>query len=219
MGKILARGSVRGWTHFSRIRARVCAAAFVAAMAVYFSGCTKLQPVDTSALINTGMNDQAVQQLDSLKISTAEVGEIAEARQSGLSDDDCVAIYKIYKSRHQAFDAGDAVAGLMQVGMSGSDVIELAQLSQLGLDWGELQAMKLAGLSNAIVMEEAQQRSDGKSVLSGAMLARLKNTGVHESTLLKLVQRAIPDSEGRQILAARRRGVSENEILHHFTGS
>ncbi len=218
MGKILAQVSVRGGTHSARI-CGICTAALIAAMAVSFSGCSKLKPVDVSPLINTGMNYKAVQQLKSSKISAAEVAEIAEARQSGFTDDDCVAIYKIYKSRNQAFDAGDAITGLMQVGMTDSDILELARLNDLGLDWGEFQAMKLAGMSNAIVMEEAQQRADGKSVLSGAALARLKNAGMHESTLLKLVQRAVPDSESRAILSARKRGISDTEILRHFTGS
>jgi recombinational DNA repair protein RecR len=79
--------------------------------------------------------------------------------------------------------------------------------------------MKLARMSDAIVMEVARQRANGKHVLSGATLAQLKNAGVRESTLLKLVQRGVPESQGRAILAYRHRGASEAEILRRFTGS
>jgi hypothetical protein len=219
MESVLAHALVSGATGFSRVWRRVRAAAVIAALVVACAGCSRLKPVDTTPLQNSGMGYDAAQQLGSLKINAPEVLEIAKARQGGFSDDDCIAIYKIYKGRNQQFDAGDAVAGMIQVGMSDTDVLELARLNQLGLGWGELQAMKLAGMSNAIVMEEAQQHANGKSVLSGATLARLKNAGVHESTLLKLVERAVPESQGGEIVAYRRRGASEAEILRHFTGS
>jgi hypothetical protein len=219
MENVLAPAAVRGATSFSRLGQSVRAVAVIAALAVACAGCSSLKPVDTTPLQNSGMSYDSVQELRSLKISAPEVLEMAKARQGGFSDDDCIAIYKIYKGRNQQFDAGDAVAGMVQVGISDMDILELARLNQLGLGWGELQAMKLAGMSNAIVMEEARQRASGKSVLSGATLARLKNAGVHESTLLKLVERGVPESQGREIVAYRRRGASEAEILHHFTGS
>lgn len=177
-----------------------------------------MKPVDTSPLDNSGMSYDAVQQLHTLKISSAEVNEMATARQGGFADDDCVAMLKIYRSQNHPFDAGSAVAGLAQVGMADADILELARINQLGLGWGELQAMKLAGMSDAIVLEVARQRADGRQVLSGATLARLKNSGVRESTLLKLVQRAVPESEGRAIVAYRHRGASEAEILRRFAG-
>lgn len=215
----LARVSVRGATDCSRIRACWRAGVFAAVLVVACTGCSRLKPVDITPLTNSGMSFDAAQELRSLKISAPEIPEIAKARQGGLSDDDCVALYKIYLAGNRTFDAGDAAAGLLQAGVSDTDILQLARLNELGLGWGELQAMKLAGMSDAIVMAEAQQRASGKSVLSGATLARLKNAGVHESTLLKLVERGVPESQGSQIVADRRRGASEAEILRHFTGS
>jgi hypothetical protein len=220
MENLLARKASRCSDELSRIRAvGGLSAALLAIVIIFCAGCSRLKPVDTSPLVNSGMNYGAIQELTALKVSTAEVGQIAEARQSGFSGDDCVEIVKIYRSRNQPFNAGHAVSGMMQAGMNDANVLELAKLNELGLGWGELQAMKLAGLSDAIVMEEARQRANGKSVLTGATLARLKNAGVRESTLLKLVERAVPASKGGEIVAYRRRGASEAEILRHFTGS
>lgn len=165
------------------------------------------------------MGYNAVQKLTALKITAAEVSEIAKAREGGFSDDDCVAILKIYRGENQPFDAGDAVGGLVQVGMADASILDLAKIKELGLGWGELQAMKLAGMSDAIVIQVARKRAIGKPALSGASLARLKNAGVRETTLLKLVERGVPDSEASAILAYRRRGASEREILRHFAGS
>lgn len=219
MGNLLTNRSALGAINLWDPRAVARGAAICAVLAIWCAGCAGLKPVDTSPLENSGMSYEAVQQLDALNMSTAEVAEIAKARQGGFSDEDCIEIIKIYRSRNHPFDAGDAVAGLTQAGMADTDVLNLARMNELGLGWGELQAMKLASMSDAIVMAEARQRASGKSVLSGATLARLKNAGVRESTLLKLIERAVPESQGRAIVAYRRRGASEAAILRHFSGS
>jgi hypothetical protein len=219
MGNILAQVSVRGASDSRRRKISVLAIAALCAAGLTFAGCSRLKPVDTTSLDSSGMGYDAVQQLTALKITAPEVAQIAKARSGGFSDDDCVAILKIYRSQNRPFDAGDAVAGLAQVGMSDASILDLAKMNELGLGWGELQAMKLAGMSDAIVMGVARQRADGKPVLSGASLARLKNAGVREPTLLKLVQSGVPDSQAGKILAYRRRGASEREILRHFAGS
>lgn len=162
------------------------------------------------------MSYDAIRALKTGKISQNEITEIAKARQAGMSDDGCVQIFKIFRARKAAFDAGDAVAGLLQVGISEPDVIELAELGQLGVGVGELQAMKLAGLSEEIVMDEARAHAEGKSVLSGASLGRMKNAEIRGSTLLELVERGVPDSQANAIIAAHRHGMSDAEILRHF---
>lgn len=192
------------------------AAVFAAALALACAGCSRLKPVNTAPLESAGMSYPAIQQLTALKITASEVAQMAKARQAGFSDADCVSMLKLYRADHHPFDAGDAVAGLAQVGMSDAGILRLAKIRQLGLGWGELQAMKLAGMSDAIVMAVAERHAGGKPVLSGASLARLKNAGVRESTLLKLVQSGVPDSDARAILAYRRRGASGSEILRHF---
>lgn len=219
MERVLDPDSLCGARTLRLGRPRICSVALSVVLSVGCFGCKRLQPVDTSPLMNSGMGYDAMRQLSALKVTAAEVGEIAKARQGGFSDDDCVKILKIYKNRNQSFDAGDAVAGLAQVGMSDADILGLATMNELGLGWGELQAMKLAGMSEAIVMAEAQQRASGKPALSGAALARLKNAGVRETTLLKLVEKAVPDSKASAILSYRRRGASDADILRLFAGS
>jgi hypothetical protein len=183
------------------------------------TGCKSIPPLDTKPLDDAGMTYDTVKQLEAVKISQTEIGEIAKARQGGLSDAGCVEILGIYRTRKTPFDAGDAVTGLLQVGMSEADVMELARLNQLGLDVGELQAMKLAGLSEEIVMDVARDHAEGKPVLSGASLGRMKNAELRSGTILELVKRNVPDSDADAILAARKHGMSDSEILRHFHGS
>ncbi|MGA8767206.1 MAG: hypothetical protein WB559_09310, partial [Candidatus Acidiferrales bacterium] len=95
-------------------------------------------------------------------------------------------------------------------------ILELAKLNQLGLGAGELQAMRLAGLSDAILLEVARHRAAGKPVLAGASLASLKNAGVRELTLLELARRGVPDSQAAAIIAFRRHGATDAQILSRF---
>lgn len=222
MGEILARPPACGTCRlaFPRRPVASCVPA-VAFLALAFSvvGCQRLQPLDTSPLDRCGMSYDAIQELKKLNITASEIAEIAQARQAGLPDADCVEVLRIYRGRGQAFDAGNALAGLAQVGLREETILQLARLNQLGRGWGELQAMRLAGLSDSIVLEVARHHAQGQPVLGGASLARLKNAGMREATLLELARRGVPDAQADAILSARRHGASEADILRRFTAS
>jgi hypothetical protein len=198
---------------------RFLAAFLLVALVLFAASCHRVEPVDTKPLDRAGMSYDAIHELKSIEISTAEVASVATARQSGFSDADCIDAFKIYRDRNQPFDAGDSIAGLIRADVSQDTILGLAGLNQLGLDSGELQAIRLAGLSDEIILEVARHRAQGKPVLEGASLAALRNAGVRESTLLELTRRGVPDSRADAIVALRRHGASDAEILSRFTGS
>lgn len=200
-------------------RSRFAAIFFIAALALATSGCKRVLPVDTVPLDNVGMTFDSIQHLKALKISAAEIPEIAKVKQAGMPDSDCVQLLQVFRSRGVPFNAGDAVAGLLQVGISEDTIFELAKINQLGIGFGELQAMHLAGLSDDIILVVAHDHAFGMPVLSGASLAGLKNTGLRGSTLLALAQRGVPDSQADAIISARHHGASDSEILRRFSGS
>lgn len=181
--------------------------------------CERARGVDTQPLSQAGMSYDSVKQLQNAKVTTAEITDILTMRDAGFSDDDCVQIVQVFHGRGQIFDSGNAVAGLIQAGVGDQTIFALANLNQLGRSAGEFEAMHLAGLSDAILLEIARHRSQGKPALSGVTLARLKNTGLRGSTLLELARRDIPDSEGTAIISFRRRGASDAQVLRRFSGS
>ncbi len=217
-----------GWTSTHRLavswdrslcmRRSTAAVPLLVGFALLAAGCHSIPPVDTKPLDTAGMTYDSIEQLKALEITTPEVAEVAAAREAGFSDASCIAVFRIFRDRKQAFDAGEAIAGLIGARMSEATIIYLARLNQLGLTAGEYQAMRLAGLSDAIVLEVARHRAANQPVLSGASLAGLKNTGVRESTLLELVRRGVPDSKANEITSFRRHGGTEVEILRRFTG-
>jgi hypothetical protein len=194
----------------------LCLAAGLSLMA---AGCKHFQPLDTKPLDAAGVGYAAIKKLEALKITSEEIPEISKMRSVGFSDDSCVSIVEIYHHRGKPFATGEAVAGLVKAGVRENTILELARMDQLGVGAGEFQVMRLAGLSDAIILETAKREAAGTPSLSGLSLGKLKNSGLRESTLLELQQRGIPDSATDQILAMRRHRATDKEILRKFTGA
>lgn len=198
--------------------ARLRLAALFLAVSLLVVSCQRLEPLDTSPLDQAGMSFATVQKLRSMSLTNAEVKQIAEVRQAGLSDNDCADLFSLERSRKQPFDIGDTVAQLLRAGADGSTVMQLERIGQLRSWGGEAVAMRLAGLSDEIILEDAHRRASNLPVLSGASLANFKNTGMREATLLQLVRRGVPDDEASNIIALRRRGWSDAMILRRYPG-
>jgi len=226
MGSIPAIPSIRtcasdGENSGSRARARtaLCGAVLTLALTFFLAGCHHAPPVaNTQQLDRSGMSYDSVQQLRALNVTPPEVAEIMKLHEAGFADATCVQAVQVFHNHGQAFRADDII-GLSQAGMSEQMIFALASLNDFGKNAGELEAMHLAGLSDAVVLEVARHRAEGKPVLSGASLAGLKNAGVRGSTLLELVRRGVPDSEANALISSRRHGASDAQLLHHFTGS
>jgi hypothetical protein len=186
------------------------------ALSLLIAGCKHLQPLDTKPLDAAGVGYDSIKKLEALDITRDEIAEIVKMRSAGFPDDGCVAIVQIYHQRGKPFNAGEMVAGLTQASVREDTILELARMAQLGLGAGEFQVMRLAGLSDAIILETAKHQAAGTPTLSGLSLGKLKNSGLRPSTLLELVRRGIPDSATDQILAMRRHGAKDEEILRRF---
>lgn len=192
---------------------------FLCAILVSAAACQSLMPLDTKPLDEAGMAYDSIKELKALHMTAAEVPEIAKVRQAGLSDAHCVELLRIFHRRREAFTAGDAIASFHQSGVSSDTILALANMDQVGLGYGDLQAMHLAGLSDAIILEVARHNSAGKPVLSGASLGSMRNFRMNNEMLLELVRRGIPDSDAPEILAMHRRGATDAEILRRFPAS
>jgi hypothetical protein len=186
-------------------------------VAVVPAGCRKIHHTDVAPLDTIGMSFDSLQDLRRLDVADAEVPELLKAKQAGISDATCVELVRVARDRKEQFHAGEAVAGLHQAGMSEETILELARLDQLGLGAGELQAMRLVGLSDALILEVARRHAEGKPTLSGVALADLKNTGMSEATMEELVRRGVADNQKDEIVALRRRGKNDAAILSHVT--
>jgi hypothetical protein len=180
-------------------------------------GCKKIRHIDTKPLDQAGMDYTAIQEVKGLDPSDVEIAELAKAKMGGLSDHACIELLRIYRSQNQPLNFANPADNLVQVGMTEEDILQLARMKQLGVGSGELQAMRLTGLSDAVVMEVARRHAAGKTALSGVSLAHLKDAGYNQAALFELVRRGVRDDQVSQAIAMRHQRLNDTEIIKHFS--
>jgi hypothetical protein len=155
------------------------------------------------ALDEAGMWSNSISELRTLNVSNAEIAELTIARQGGLSDPSCVELIRLARSRQQPFTGGQPIADLLATGSSDETVLELARMNQLGLWAGQAQALRLAGLSDKVVLAVAQRRSQNLPVLSGEKLGELKNSGASDAVILDFIHKGITEAQASAFIAQR----------------
>ena len=177
------------------------------------SSCKPAQKADTEQADQMAMWLDSVPQLKTLNVSSAEIGELNKAHQAGMTDPSTVVLIKLARDRKTQFADGQSIADLLNAGSSEQTVLELARLNQLGVWAGEALAMRLAGLSDKIILAVAQRRSKGLSVLSGEKLGELKNAGASDSTILEMVQRGDSEQTASNYIAQRNRAAGGHSFV------
>ena len=184
----------------------------------FTSGCGKLKrSADTKALDQAGMWFNSVSELQQLGVTDVEVQQLLPVRQAGASDATCIELVRIAHERHQAFADGPAIANLVDAGFQENSVLALARLDQLGLFTGEAEAMRLAGLSDGVVLAVAQRRAEGKPVLSSAKIADLRNAGLSEKEILAQINSGATDAQADDLIY-RRNYLAGGHSFVHQTG-
>jgi hypothetical protein len=74
--------------------------------------------------------------------------------------------------------------------------------------------MRLAGLSDKIILAIAQRRSRNAQVMSGEKLAELKNTGVSDAEILEMVQKGDSDETATKYIAMRERAAGGHKFVY-----
>ncbi len=138
---------------------RPLAFGLVLAALAALGGCKQKEPTNTAPLDQAGMWFSNVQELRGFNLTQEEVSGLVDARQAGFSDENCVELVKMARAKHQSFTDGDAIAGLLQAGVSSQTIMRLARMNQLGPWSGEALAMHLANLSDAIVLQGGSEES------------------------------------------------------------
>jgi hypothetical protein len=167
-------------------------------------GCQLAPKVDPSPLEQAGMYFNNISQLRGLNLTQDEVSQLAQARQAGLTDDDCVTLLTTSRRRGVPFKEGEAIAGLLRAGFTESDVMTLVRLDQLTFA-GEAQIMKLAGLSDDVILAMARRRNAGQPALSSAKAAELRNVQLTNAQILEAVNHGYTDAQADRIIAAHNR--------------
>ena len=197
--------------HFHLDRRLPCG--LLLASILLISSCKPAQKVDTEQADQMAMWLDSVPQLKTLNVSNAEIGELNKAHEAGLTDPSTVVLIELARNRKQPFADGQSIADLLNAGLSEQTVVELARLNQLGIWAGEAEAMRLAGLSDQIILAVAQRRSKGLPAISGEKLGELKNAGTSDATILEMVQRGDSEQTASDYIAQRNRAAGGHNFV------
>jgi hypothetical protein len=178
-------------------------------------GCQKFASrTDMAPLDQAGMWVNSVEQLRQIKVTDAEVQQLALARQAGLSDQSCVELIRIAHGRNQTFADGQDVAGLVGAGFGENSVLALAHLNQLGPWSGEAEVMKLANLSDDVILTVATRRAAGEPVLSSAKIADLRNAGFTDKEIIADIQSGTTDAQADDIIYRKNYLAGGHSFVH-----
>jgi hypothetical protein len=165
------------------------------------AGCKR--KADTKPLDKAGVRFSVIERLHEIKVTDSEVAQLVKARQAGMHDDNCLELVRLARGRGAEFTDGDSVATLAGVQFTQEEVLEMARLNQLGLWIGEVQAMRFAGVSKAVIMTLARSRGAGRAVPSSPNVVRLQDAGLTDNEMMDLFQRGITDAEAEDMARAR----------------
>jgi hypothetical protein len=167
----------------------------VVASLFLLGGCSKAHRTNLIPLDSAGMHGDTIEQLHKYQVTDDEVRQILIVGRAGMTEQGCVELVGIARARNRAFAQGDAIAGLLSAGVNEKSVIEIVRLDEVTLFAGEAAAMRLAGLSDEVVMNVARRRARGQSVIAGARLAELRDAGYSNVQLVALLDQGITDKQ------------------------
>jgi len=157
-----------------------------------------------------------VQELKALNTDDAEVAQLVRVKQAGISDDACVSLIRMAHAHKHAFASADAVVSLVRGGFSEPEILDIAQTERIDTLSFDAVTLRLTGLSTSFVLNILHRRAQGLPTLSGAVIGRLKNTGLTESQILQRVNEGMTDEQAERESVARERARNQTGFVRHY---
>ena len=173
----------------------------LAASLLFCAACKNANRARMTPLDAAGMHPETIEQLNQYHVNDAEVQQILTAGRAGMSEQNCVELVRLARSHDQAFTEGDAIAGMLEAGLKQDTILEIILLNQLTTSGGEAEAMHLAGLSDAVILNMVRRRAKGQTVLSGSRLAELRDAGFSNAQLVAVLDQGLSDRQAQEALA------------------
>ena len=167
------------------------------------SGCQKHKQPDYSPLDQSGMWASSLDQLKKLNVNDKEIAQLAKLKQSGASDDLCLALFKMAHDHQHEFNSADPAIELSRAGYADQQILAMAQSDQIDMLSGEAVTLKLMGLSNPTVQAIIDRRTRGLPTLTSEQIGRLKNTGLSEKQIVELINEGLTPEQAEAQVARR----------------
>lgn len=165
------------------------------------SGCKKHPQTDYTPLDQSGMWASNLDELKKLNVDDKEISQLTKLKQSGASDDLCLALLKAARDHQHEFLSADSAIELSRAGYSDQQILAMAQSDQIDMLSGEAVTLKLIGLSNSTVQAIIERRIKGLPTLTSEQIGRLKNTGLSEKQIVALINEGLSPSQAEAQIA------------------
>jgi alkylhydroperoxidase family enzyme len=146
-----------------------------------------------------------VQALKNLGTSETEVAQLVKLKQTGVSDETCIALITAARAHQHPFASAESVLSLGRSGLTEPEILEIARMDKLDALSGDVVILRLTGFSTQAAVHIARRRAAGQPTLSSPVIARLKDTGLSEAQILERIDRGMTDVQAEAEIAARRR--------------
>lgn len=176
-------------------------------------GCAGFRSADVHSLDQSGMWYAKIEELKALKVSDAEVAELTQLKQAGISDGACIELISLARVQKHPFADAESVLQLHGAGVSEPHILELARLKQIPAWAGEAVTLRLTGLSDDVVLAVARRRASGLPVLTGSVIGRLKNAQFSQVQILQFINGGMTDQQAEADITARQYALAP----HGFT--
>jgi hypothetical protein len=167
------------------------------------AGCAGFRSADVHPLDQSGMWHEKIEELKALKVSDPEVAELTKLKQGGLTDATCIELISLARVQKQPFSDADSILQLHRAGVTEPHILDLARLKQIPSWAGEAVTLRLTGLSDEVVLAVARRRASNLPVLSGPVIARLKNAQVTQSQILQYITGGMTDQQAERDITVR----------------
>lgn len=186
----------------------------LAAFLFVCAGCKNASRARMTPLDAVGMHPESIEQLKTFRVSDAEIQQILTVGRAGMSEQNCVELVRVARSHDQAFTDGDAIAGMLDAGVKEDTILQIVRLNELAAFGGEAEAMHLAGLSDAVILDVARRKAKGEAVLSGSRLAELRDAGFSNAQLVAALDQGLSDGWALQALNHHDYAVGGHSFVH-----
>jgi hypothetical protein len=200
---------------FVRARgSRVCLPALIGVFLLFsLDGCSHHLLTDYRPLVKAGMSSASIEHLKKLDTSDAETLQLVSAKQSGITDETCVALVSNAHDRRRSFASAEAVNSLAGAGFAESQILQIARVDKLDTMSTDAVTLRLIGLSDSTVQTLLQRYIQDQATLSSGEIARLKNVGLTEKDILERINHGMTDEQAEKEVQER-----ETARNHYGTG-
>ncbi|MGC1618630.1 MAG: hypothetical protein WA765_09075 [Candidatus Acidiferrum sp.] len=169
------------------------------------AGCQQHPLTDYRPLGQAGMWSSDIEQLKGLNTTDSEIAQVIKLKNSGISDDTCVALISAAHLHKVLFTSAESAANLAGARFTEQQILDIAHAGQLDSISIDAVTLKLIGLSDSTVQLVLHKHLTGQPVMASSEISELKNTGLTERQILERINSGMTDEQAQKEIVARER--------------